>query len=211
MGEPSSTGERKILRKILVEECTASENGFVICAIDRSNSCKYRQTANKLDPGNFIRHIRTEHAELAMARGLFREEMEAIAKKRKISKRLIAIDRQIFVEAMIKLITIHHVPLHCVDWEGFKLLLDPISNSLNVRMNRPNLMRHLLAAADKIRNSIKSLVKGKLLCLKIDSATRYGRHILGVNIQLFDPEKQEIAIYTIGNFNVILILNRICH
>ncbi|XP_040172637.1 uncharacterized protein LOC120905695, partial [Anopheles arabiensis] len=66
-------------------------------------------------------------------------------------------------------------------------------------LNRQNLVCHLGAAAGKVRSEISSVVKGKLLCLKIDSATRLGRHILGVNIQFYDTMKKDIVIYTIGS------------
>ncbi|XP_065089486.1 uncharacterized protein LOC135710749 [Ochlerotatus camptorhynchus] len=198
MDVSASSIEKKKFREILAEGCISTEDGFVLCAIDAANSCKYRQKAEKFDAGNFIRHLRTEHTILAKSRGLLKDEAEVPSKRKKASKKMIAIDRQTFVEAILKLVTVHHVPLHCVEWEGFQLLLKPIGEALNMCMNRPNVLRHLTVAATKIRSAIRSLVNGKLICLKIDSASRHGRHILGVNIQFFDPEQQQVVILTVG-------------
>lgn len=143
--------EKKRYREILIERCISTENGFVLSSIDTSNPCKYRQKSDKFDAGNFIRHLRTEHTVLAKLRGLLTDETEIPSKKKKVSKKSIAIDRQTFVEAILKLVTLHHVPLHCVEWEGFQILLKPIGDALNMCMNRPNLLNHLTVAAGKIK------------------------------------------------------------
>ncbi|XP_062561147.1 uncharacterized protein LOC134225251 [Armigeres subalbatus] len=189
--------ERRTLRDILLDGCISTENGFMLCAINSDYGCKYRQKCEKFDPGNFIRHIRCEHPILAKARGLVKEDGIVPVKRRKVSKLSIVLDRQILLEAVIKLVTIHHVPILCVEWEGLRLILDPICDALKMQLNRPNMLNHLTAAAAKIRSGIANEVKGKLVCLKIDSATRLGRHILGVNIQFFHPEQNDILIYTI--------------
>lgn len=191
--------EKKKYRDILTDGCISTENGFVLCVIDTVNACKYRQKSEKFDKGNFIRHIRTEHPALAKNRGLMRDEAEAPRKKRKVARTPIAIDRQTLMEGIIKLVTVHNVPMLCVEWEGFQLILQPICEALKIQLNRPNLVFHLATAAGKVRSEIASQVKGKLVCLKIDTATRLGRHILGVNIQFFEPEQKDVVIYTIGN------------
>ena len=87
----------------------------------------------------------------------------------------------------------------CVEWEGLGIILQPICEALKIQLIPLNLICHLGAAARKIRTEISSIVKGKLVSLKVDNATRLGRHILGVNIQLYDVEQTDIVIYTIGN------------
>uniref|UniRef100_A0A182NT06 DUF4371 domain-containing protein n=1 Tax=Anopheles dirus TaxID=7168 RepID=A0A182NT06_9DIPT len=181
-----------------MQNCVATKNGHVVCSVDAINGCKYRQRSDKYDPGNFIRHIRTAHPALAKSHGLMQEETSAPVKQRKISKVSVAIDRQKLLEGIIKLICTHNVPMLCVEWEGLGIILQPICDALKMQLNRSNLVCHLGAAAQKIRLEISSIVKGKLLCLKIDSATRLGRHILGINIQFCDPEQNDIVIYTIG-------------
>ena len=197
----STSGGKRNLRSILIDDCVAVENGHMVCTIDDVNGCKYRQKSEKYDPGNFIRHIRTAHPVLAKSCGLIQEEAAAPSKQKKITKVPVIIDRQKLLEGMIKLICMHNVPMLCVEWEGLRIILQPICDALKIQLNRQNLVCHLGAAAGKVRSEISSVVKGKLLCLKIDSATRLGRHILGVNIQFYDTMKKDIVIYTIGNMS----------
>lgn len=199
---PSTYRRKRNLRDILLENCVTSENGYFACTIDAANGCKYRQRREKYDPGNFIRHIRSVHPILAKSRGLLQEEAEVPAKKTKIAKVPVEIDRQKLLEGMIKLICVHNVPMLCVEWEGFRVILQPILDALKIQLNRQNLVCHLGVAAEKVRSEISTDVKGKLLCLKIDSATRLGRHMLGVNIQFYDSIKKDIVIYTIGNMSL---------
>ncbi|XP_049294166.1 uncharacterized protein LOC125769475 [Anopheles funestus] len=177
----------------------------MICTIDTVNVCRYRQKSEKFDPGNFIRHIRTAHPTLATAHGLQQEDSSAPGKQTKIMKVPVALDQQKLLEGIIKLVCLHNVPMMCVEWEGFKIILQPICDALKVQLNRKNLVCHLGAAVEKIRSAIFSAVQGNLLCLKIDSATRLGRHILGVNIQFYDTEQEDIVIYTIGNVSSMVI------
>lgn len=151
------------------------------CQIDVHSGCIYEQRT--FDAQNYVRHCRIKHPEVALLKGFFKNP-EAVPKKRRhIAKRPIAIDRQLFLEAILKLISYHNMPLSSLDWEGLKQLLDPISDSLNIKVNRSNIKDHLSLAADKIRLALKEEMKGKLICLKIDSATRHGRSVLGVNVQ----------------------------
>ncbi|XP_041767441.1 uncharacterized protein LOC121591114 [Anopheles merus] len=66
-----------------------------------------------------------------------------------------------------------------------------------MNLNRSNIVCHLGVAARKIRQELTTILKGKLLCLKIDCATRLGRHILGINIQYYCELQKDVVIYTI--------------
>uniref|UniRef100_A0A182ICV8 Uncharacterized protein n=1 Tax=Anopheles arabiensis TaxID=7173 RepID=A0A182ICV8_ANOAR len=98
----------------------------------------------------------------------------------------------------MKLIYCHNVPMMCVEWDGLGLILKPICDALKMNLNRSNIVCHLGAAARKIRQELTTILKGKLLCLKIDCATCLGRHILGINIQYYCELQKDVVIYTIG-------------
>uniref|UniRef100_A0A182HUD3 DUF4371 domain-containing protein n=1 Tax=Anopheles arabiensis TaxID=7173 RepID=A0A182HUD3_ANOAR len=98
----------------------------------------------------------------------------------------------------MKLICCHNVPMMCVEWDGLGLILKPICDALKMNLNRSNIVCHLGAAAQNIRQELTTILKGKLLCLKIDCATRLGRHILGINIQYYCELQKDVVIYTIG-------------
>lgn len=143
-----------------------------------------------------IRHFRMKHPEAALLKGLFKNPETVPKKRRTIAKRPIAIDRQLFLEAILKLISFHNMPLSSLDWEGLKQLLDPIAESLNLKVNRSNIKDHLSAAAEKIRIAMKEEMKDKLICLKIDSASRHGRSVLGINVQYCSSDV--VVIRTLG-------------
>ena len=95
-----TSGEKRKLREIIAEGCVGFENGHFVCTIDEVNGCKYRQKNEKYEPGNFIRHIRSMHPDLAKSRGLLQEDGEVPIKKRKVSKVPVAIDRQKLLEGI---------------------------------------------------------------------------------------------------------------
>lgn len=169
-----------------------------LCQIDVHSGCDFEQKT--FDAQNFVRHCRSKHPEAALLKGLFKNPETVPKKRRLIAKRLIAIDRQLFLEAILKLVSFHNMPLSSLDWEGFKLLLDPISESLNMKMNRSNIKTHLSTAAGRIRHAIKDEMEGKLISLKIDSASRHGRNILGINAQYCLSDK--VAIRTLAMLEV---------
>lgn len=151
------------------------------CNIDEHSGCTYEQKT--YDAQNYIRHFRLKHPEIALLKGLLKNPEMVARKFRLIAKRPIAIDRQLFVEAILKLISYHNMPLASLEWEGFKLLVDPIAESLGMKINRSNIKNYILTAADKIRKVMKAEMRDALISLKIDSASRHGRSVLGVNVQ----------------------------
>ena len=70
--------------KDIARECSVEEDGFIKCGINPAGNCAYRQRAVTYDSGNFIKHLRSEHSELARKLGLFRDDGPTPAKKRKV-------------------------------------------------------------------------------------------------------------------------------
>ncbi|XP_062549966.1 uncharacterized protein LOC134214657 [Armigeres subalbatus] len=151
------------------------------CSIDSGSGCKYTQ--EKIDVGNFIRHFRTRHLDLATANGLFKDHEVPIKKQRIVSKRLVAIDKHLLMESLMLMLTVHNVPIRSLQWRGFKQLLDPLAVACGVTVNGANMIANIKDVAQKMREHIAAEVKGRLISLKIDSATRQNRHILGINAQ----------------------------
>ncbi|XP_062565658.1 uncharacterized protein LOC134227958 [Armigeres subalbatus] len=172
------------------------ENRFK-CRIDIYGTCHYSQET--YDVGNFIRHFRTVHPEAAFKNGLTKE-LEPVSKKRIIAKRLVAIDAQQYIGGCLKLTTDHHLPLRCFEWEGLKMLLDPISEALGVCVNRRNIKTLLATGSAGLKNTIKAEMAGILFCLRIDSASLHGRHILGIDAQF--SIGNEIVTRTLGMIEV---------
>ena len=64
-----------------------------------------------------------------------------------------------------------------------------MAQKLRVSISRESIRRYVLDAADKMRESLKNDLKGKLVFIKIDSATRQLQSFLGLNVQYYDKEK----------------------
>lgn len=166
------------------------------CNIDANSDCVYTQ--DKYDSGNFIRHFRLKHSELANANGLLKDYEPPAKKPRIVAKRPIAIDLQLLIEAVVKLVTDHGLPLSCFEWEGFRLLLDPICQAVGCTLNRETIKDHLRIMAKRVKEILKDEMANKLISLKVDSASCHNRHILGVNVQYALGDK--VVIRTLGKF-----------
>lgn len=153
----------------------------VYCRIEGNNKCTYIQS--KYDAGNFIRHFRTRHTNLAKEHGLISEHATPKKKPRIIPKKSVPIDKQLLVDSAIKLVTYHHLPLSCFQWEGLRQLLDPLEAAVGIKLNRSNATVHIEQAASKIRTTMAIEMKTRLLCLMIDSASRLNHHVLGIGVQ----------------------------
>ncbi|XP_055542372.1 uncharacterized protein LOC129728034 [Wyeomyia smithii] len=172
------------------------KDNFFHCGID-AGGCNYVQ--RQLDISNFVRHFRTVHPQSAHKIGLFRDGMEP-KRKRIISRKAIAIDVQRALEACIKLVTCHNLPLRCFEWSGLRLLLDPISEALGLQMRHKDIKLHIHSAAKQVTNLIKAGIENKFVSIRIDSISRHGRHVLAVNAQY--EKNREVVMYSLGIIEV---------
>ena len=84
-------------------------------------------------------------------------------------------------EGCVELVTINGRPLSYIDDSGFQKIISPFVNSFNNSMaiNSANIRQLVPETANKIRCNLKVEFKGRLVSLKVDSAKRLGRSILG--------------------------------
>ena len=115
---PSRTGKRNksdLTRKyVQLEEYRAS------CAIDELSGCVYAQ--KKFECANFLRHFKNRHTQVAKAIGLIDDEDQA-KRARIIAKKPVAIDKQLLIQASLKLVAYHNLPLGCFMRKGFRDIL----------------------------------------------------------------------------------------
>lgn len=169
------------------------------CAIDTAKKCKYTQTV--LDVGNFIRHFRTRHPEAANKNGLLKDDVVPEKRARVIPKRPVAIDAQLLIDSIIKMVTYGGLPLEAMEWEGSKQLYGPLGAAVGVTINKSNVRAHLHGITELIRKAIADEMRHKLISIKIDTASRFGRHVLGINVQY--ALNGTVVIRTLGNFLLI--------
>ena len=105
---------------------------------------------------------------------------------------------QDLINACVELVTKNGRPLNIFTDSGFKKLIQPILRTINppIAINENSIREAIIHKAIEIRNEIKEEIENKLVCLKIDGATRHGRSFIGVNIQYILNRK--IIIRTLG-------------
>lgn len=92
----------------------------------------------------------------------------------------------------MKIVTTYGRPFLLLDSEGFREILSPIYNALQMSpITSRNIMDHIRAKEMAIKEDIKALVKRRLISLKIDVATRLEKSILGINLQMFNSTLQQ--------------------
>ena len=96
---------------------------------------------------------------------------------------------KIFIDACVKLVTVNARPFSIFDDSGMKDIIDPIMNAIKVTVNRTNIKDYVRNKATEIKNTIKSEIHNKLISIKIESATRLGRSIIGINAQYIQNQK----------------------
>lgn len=110
----------------------------------------------------------------------------------------LAMTAQDLINACIELVTKNGRPLNIFTDSGFKKLIQLILRTINppIAINENSIREAIIHKAIEIRNEIKEEIGNKLVCLKIDGATRHGRSFIGVNIQYILNRK--IIIRTLG-------------
>ncbi|XP_050529688.1 uncharacterized protein LOC126899142 [Daktulosphaira vitifoliae] len=94
------------------------------------------------------------------------------------------------------MITLNGRPFKSIEDSGFRKVADPLFKAINFIPNAEMIRENLIARAIYIRQLISNEIKDNFFCLKIDSATRHDRNILGINVQYIKNSK--IVIRTLA-------------
>lgn len=113
-------------------------------------------------------------------------------------------------EGLLQLVTINGRPFSIINDSGLKLILDPILASLpkeqRITINAEFVKSLVNDRVVVFKNRIEEEVKErKLVCLKVDIATRNGRSFLAVNVQFIKDEK--LVIRTLGIVELLDVHN----
>lgn len=109
--------------------------------------------------------------------------------------------------ACLVMVTKDGRPLKAVEDLSTKLFLQPYLNALQSQqfwktsshrysMHRKKIRELVMLEADRMRTKISNYLQNKLLCLKVDAATRLGKSYLCINVQLF--VNNEFKLFTLG-------------
>lgn len=84
--------------------------------------------------------------------------------------------------AILHLIIFSALPLCIVQTQGFRFLLKPFitafqSAGINFAVNRHSVRQQISDRANRIKGKIRDEVKGKMVCLLLDIASRFNRSV----------------------------------
>ncbi|XP_065320689.1 uncharacterized protein LOC135928222 [Gordionus sp. m RMFG-2023] len=154
-------------------------------------------------PSNLKRHITSQHPNIMKADESNSDSSFNARNTAKEKFPKIKIDKSKVFECIVWLITVHNLPINLVNYEGFRILLDPICHSLQMKINTRSVVDKIKYTASEIRLQIIHELKNKLISLKIDTATRYNKSILGINVQYI--KDGQIQVRTLGMIELIKI------
>ncbi|XP_054087738.1 uncharacterized protein LOC128922139 [Zeugodacus cucurbitae] len=99
--------------------------------------------------------------------------------------------------ACIDLVTVEKFPLAVLDSKGFQTLTSQIFRGLDIpAITSRNIMGLVDEKLNCNSSEIKATLENRIISLKMDTATRLNRGILGVNVQYMNCDK--ICIKTLG-------------
>jgi len=98
--------------------------------------------------------------------------------------------------AIVELFTKGGRPFTMIDDKAFKVLVAPVLDAANIKLNRHNIADRISAYLFDVKENIKVELKRKRFSLKIDAATRHGYGLLGVNAQFI--KDGEVVIRTLA-------------
>ncbi|CAI6355875.1 unnamed protein product [Macrosiphum euphorbiae] len=101
----------------------------------------------------------------------------------------VSIKRRAVIDGCIEMVTINGRPLKIMEDSGFRKIVDPIFRSFGFTMNGDVVRNHICIRASLVRQAITEQMKKKFFCIKMDTATRLGRTILGINVQFIHEGK----------------------
>ena len=95
------------------------------------------------------------------------------------------------MNACTELVTTNGRPFSILEDSGFRKILNPLLEGLHpkITINIENIKKNISKIAEEERESLKRVLSGKLLLLKIDGATCLDRSILGINVQYIKADK----------------------
>ena len=155
---------------------------------------------------NFKRHLERFHAEKSKkVKQADEQDLKSKQKKLELNNQLlitfhfqpqsvtVAMNKDKFIWGIIQLI-LSGVALHFFESPGFQTLNGEMARKLRVSISRESIRRYVVDAANKMRESFINYLKGKLLFIKMDSATRQFRSFLGINVQYYDKNKDKSVV-----------------
>lgn len=164
---------------------------YVEYDVQKNESKCIQEGCGKILKGNKISNIKRHYS-----------TVHKIVIQKESSKKVSAfltLNKEEFLTCCLGLTTVKSIPFSIFDDSDFFIkIIEPYERAYNIKVNRHNVTRLVETSSEFIRSEICDAVKNRLVCLKMDIATRLERSILGINIQYIHDFK--IVVHTIGKF-----------
>lgn len=192
----------------VVLEVQVGEETFLQCNANPDEKCIYKHKIKKFNAGNYKRHLLSHHAVVAKSLGFCEEEEageEPPEKKARSgsgsgsSKLPVDSNKTKVILGTLQLVSSHSLPQRFPEWEGAKTLLQPLYQAAGVGFSRSYVTSLVERGAIVIKKLISERAKGRMLNLKVDSASRRGRHVFGINAQCMN-QNEDIEIIHLGKY-----------
>ncbi|XP_037805572.1 uncharacterized protein LOC119599738 [Lucilia sericata] len=107
-----------------------------------------------------------------------------------------AVNKEHIQMALVELFTKCGRPLSMAEDPPFKMLVTPILEALDMKLNERSVMKNITQYSINLKNEIMEELRGRLISLKIDAATMNSISVLGVNVQYI--KDNSVVIKTIA-------------
>lgn len=174
-----------------------NQEEFVSEASNGLAKCLVCEKFIKSHMGNIKRHYESIHKKNFNSEDREVGNILSSSKIRKLQMVSLKMNKPTFLRAIGKSVTEMHMPFSIYDNDVFQDLLQPWTDAYGVKFNSKSIGVHVNNIASSIRSEIINVVNKRYICLKLDIASRMGRSVMGVNVQLIN-NNFEIVVYTIG-------------
>lgn len=134
--------------------------------------------------------------------------------KAKIAKQLPDVLVQ-FRKSCVELVTINGRPFAAIHDSGLRNIMKSVASNttedddgdsnldIEGTINLPNLFKDIDAVSNRIIALISDEAKDRYVSLMVDIVSKHGRSVLGINIQYFHVELQQLVVRTIGMVRMV--------
>ncbi|XP_058456877.1 uncharacterized protein LOC131434241 [Malaya genurostris] len=178
----------KPTQKALLMQVIREQDGMFKCIAE--SKCSYGQSI--MNPGNFKRHVEALHPIVFDRLGLSSRRVDGTDSaqvKKKYKKLIVDSNKKNLVCGTLLLLTESNLPYSFFESSACKILLGPLYEAASMTLNRKAISDLIDKSSILARNFIKNEMSQKLISLKIDSATRGNRQVLGINAQYYHNNK----------------------
>lgn len=205
----ASISEASDWEEIVIDETRNDENWLKNFRHSKSiNKTKCMICSDKKIPFKGVnkyalkRHFCATHEEHGKSLDVnFKRRSDQVVNKKKTTGIL---SRGEYIQNCVMLAVFHIVPFILFNAKPFRNLT--LIHALNTQLtiNTANVGIFISLTAKCIRQIIMKEIKGKMISIKLDIATRHHRSVMGVNIQYYCRFRKQIMIRTLGIIELCL-------